>query len=118
MPSFISTPEFWVTLLSLLGVSKIIEVSYTRFLNRGKNKVEYGMASLKFMAERMQAMENEMERQKGELASLKKQMDKLKEEHQLLNDTLYNVTVTVERHGDAEIIRRVREIPGVPIVNP
>lgn len=116
MPEIISTFEFWVTILTVFGAGRIIEMLVSRFLNRKKIAVETGARSLKFMSDRMQAMEEEMDRQNREIKNLKTAMHELQGEYQKVSNTLYQVTETVEAHGTQDVIERIREIPGVPTV--
>lgn len=116
MPEIISTFEFWVTILTVFGAGRMLEMLVSRFLNRKKIAVETGAQSLKFMSDRMRAMEQEMDRQKTEIKHLKTAMHELQGEYQKVSNTLYEVTETVETHGNEEVIKRIREIPGVPTV--
>lgn len=116
MPEIISTFEFWVTILTVFGAGRMLEMLVSRFLNRKKLAVETGAQSLKFMSDRMRAMEEEMDRQNKEIKNLKSAMHELQGEYQKVSNTLYEVTETVEQHGSPDVIQRVREIPGVPTV--
>lgn len=109
-----SDPNFWFSVLGLVGFARIIEMLLRQVLTRNERRVEYGMANLKFMTERLEAMEEEIERQKDEIKQLRVSMHDLKVEYKHLKDTLYEVTETVEQHGDEDIVKKVKAIPGVP----
>lgn len=112
-----NSPDFWFSVLGLIGAARIIEALFKRFLTRGERRLEYSMTSLNFMNERIEAMQDEIDRQKREISDLKSKMADMEIEHQKLRDTLYEVTETVEIHGTPEIVERVRAIPGVPSVS-
>lgn len=111
-----NSPEFWFSVLGLIGAARIIEALLMHFLSRGERRVEHGMASLEFMNQRLEAMQDEIDRQHREIATLKGKMNDMEMEQKRLRDTLYEVTETVERHGNPDVVQRVRAIPGVPNV--
>jgi hypothetical protein len=117
MPESIMTIEFWVALLTLLGVGKLIEVSYNNFINRKANRLRYNADNLNFMVRRMELMEREIERHKVDLRELRNEMDCIKRDYERLNKVLYDVTFVVEEHAGEDVVRRIREIPGVPTIH-
>jgi flagellar motility protein MotE (MotC chaperone) len=108
--------QFWFSVLGLIGIARLIEAVLQHYLSRGDRRPEREMGNLRFMLARMEAMEQEINRQKKDIRSLNDQMRTLKDDHERLNKTLIEVTVTIEDYAPPELVDMVRAIPGVPRV--